>query len=144
MNPILKAALDAICREREAAAYSAAFDAVEALHRAYREEYLANRLYREIPCSVPFEIVCELLDILAWETPDNGAAVQRTLESWLREGTDNRKLLIALHVEIYPYINAREMYAVLSRLEATATPRIREMIRLRQEQEERVGRDENA
>lgn len=68
MNPIIEAALEAICREREEAGTSATFDAVEALHQAYGEEDLANRLFAEIPRTVPFEIVVELFDILAWET----------------------------------------------------------------------------
>ena len=143
MNPILDAALDAICREREEASFAAAFEAVEALHQAYGEEDLANRLFAEIPRTVPFEIVVELFDILAWETHDNGAAMTRTMEGWLRDGTDNRKLLIALHLEVFPFIDAQEMYAVLSRLEATATPRVRErctqLIRERRELEKRCG-----
>lgn len=69
--------------------------------------------------------------------------MMRTMEGWLREGKDNRKLLIAVHVEVYPFIDAREMCAVLSQLEQTAIPRVaarcRELIRLRQEHEKRVG-----
>lgn len=143
MNPILDAALEAICRERGEGDSSDTFEAVEALHQAYGEEDLANRLFAEIPRTVPFEIVVELFDILAWETRDNGAAMTRTMEGWLREGKDNRKLLIALHLEVYPFIDAQEMYAVLSKLEKTAIPRVRErcgeLIRLRRENEKRYG-----
>lgn len=143
MNPILDAALEAICRERGEGDSSDTFEAVEALHQAYGEEDLANRLFAEIPRTVPFEIVVELFDILAWETRDNGAAMTRTMEGWLREGKDNRKLLIALHLEVYPFINAQEMYAVLSELEKTAIPRVRErcaqLIRERRELEKRCG-----
>lgn len=143
MNPILEAVLEAICREREGASFAAAFDAVEALRQAYGEEDLANRLFAEIPRTVPFEIVAELFDILAWETRDNGAAMTRRMEGWLREGTDNRKLLIALHVEVFPFIDAREMCAVLSQLEQTAIPRVRgrctQLIRERRELEKRSG-----
>lgn len=66
--------------------------------------------------TVPFEIVAELFDILSWQTNDNGADIHRTLERWLLEGLDNRKLLIALHVEVYLFLDEDERVRVLSDL----------------------------
>jgi len=83
---------------------------------------------------VPFELVAELFNLLAWQTNDNGASVTRTIETWLREGTDNRKLLIALHLDVYPFIDDEEMERVLSHLAETnvrVSARCKELIRSR-------------
>ena len=38
----------------------------------------------------------------------------RTAERWLVEGTDLRKIQIALNLEVYPFADEHEMYRVLS------------------------------
>ena len=123
MNPTLSKVLDAICLERDDQKWSAASVAAFELVAAYGEDGLAERLFNEIPRTVPFEIVSELFDLLSWRTNDNGTAITRTLESWLMEGLDNRKLLVALHVEVYPFLDAGEMERVLSDL-GYKTPRV--------------------
>ncbi|MDO3560959.1 hypothetical protein [Ralstonia pseudosolanacearum] len=105
--------------ERDDKEYSASFDAVVAIVREFGERDLPNILFSEIPRTVPFELVAELFDLLAWQTNDNGASVTRTIEAWLREGLDNRKLLIALHLEVFPFIDDEEMNRVLSHLAET-------------------------
>jgi hypothetical protein len=45
---------------------------------------------------------------------DNGSAMTRTAERWLVEGTDLRKIQIALNLEVYPFADEHEMYRVLS------------------------------
>lgn len=119
MLPIISTALDAICLERDDQKFSASFDAVSALLKEFGKQGLAERLFSEIPRSVPFELVAELFDFLAWQTEDNGGAIHRTIEDWLREGTDNRKMLIALNLEIYPFTDDKEMVQVLSHLAET-------------------------
>jgi len=119
MHPVISAALDAICLERDDRSYSASFDAAVAVVREFGERDLANILFSEIPRTVPFELVAELFNLLAWQTNDNGASVTRTIEAWLREGQDNRKMLIALHLEVFPFIDDAEMYRVLSHLAET-------------------------
>ena len=79
MHPVISAALDAICLERDDQKYSASFDAVVAVVREFGERDLANVLFSEIPRTVPFELVAELFDLLAWQTNDNGASVSRAL-----------------------------------------------------------------
>jgi hypothetical protein len=116
MDPEISKVLDAICLERDNQKYSATFLAASELVVAYGEVGLADKLFNGIPRTVPFEIVSELFDILSWQTNDNGADITRTLERWLLEGLDNRKLLIALHVEVYPFLNEDEMVRVLSDL----------------------------
>lgn len=123
MNPAISKVLDAIIRERDNQEYSATFVMARELIEAYGEEGLADRLFNEIPRTVPFEIVAELLDILCWQTNDNGAGIMRTLERWLLEGLNNRKLLIALHVQAYPFLDEDEMVRVLWDL-AHKNPRV--------------------
>ena len=116
MHPVISAALDAICLERDDHKYSVSFDATAAIVKEFGEQDLANFLFSEIPRKIPFELVAELFDFLAWQTTDNGAAMQRTAEKWLQDGTDNRRLLIALNLEAYPFIDQIEMEQVLSSL----------------------------
>ncbi len=80
------------------------------------EQQLAERLFDQIPRTIPFELVAELFELLVWQTNDNGAAIHRAIEAWLRAGFDNRKLLIALHLGAYPFVNPDEMETVLSEL----------------------------
>ena len=134
MHPVISAALDAICLERDDQRYSASFDTAAAVVSEFGEPDLANILFSEIPRTVPFELVAELFDLLAWQTNDNGASITRTIEAWLREGTDNRKLLIALHLEVYPFIEDAEMERVLSHLAETnvrVSARCKELIQSR-------------
>ena len=134
MHPVISAALDAICLERDDKEYSVSFDAAAAVVREFGERDLANVLFSEIPRTVPFELVAELFDLLAWQTNDNGSSVTRTIEAWLREGRDNRKLLIALHLAVYPFIDYREMERVLSHLAETnfrVAARCKELMRSR-------------
>jgi len=134
MHPVISAALDAICLERDDQQYSASFDTAAAVASEFGEPDLANILFSEIPRTVPFELVAELFNLLAWQTNDNGASVTRTIETWLREGTDNRKLLIALHLDVYPFIDDEEMERVLSHLAETnvrVSARCKELIRSR-------------
>lgn len=119
MHPSLQEALDIITIERNAAKYTDAFDAVREVVNVFGELNLANRLFAEIPEKVPAELIAALFDLLAWQTDDNGAAMTREVENWLREGQDTRKLVIALGLQVYPFPDAQEMYHVLSRLAVT-------------------------
>lgn len=116
MSPIISKSLDAICVERDDQRYSASFHAVSTLIEKLGEHDLAERLFQEIPRTVPFELVAELFDLLTWQTEDNGGAIHRTLEDWLRDGTDNRKILIALNSGVYPFKDRREMERILSHI----------------------------
>ena len=116
MNPVISAALDAICLERDDKKYSVSFKTTAAIVKQFGEQDLANFLFSEIPRKIPFELVAELFDFLAWQTSDNGAAIHRTIEKWLQDGADNRRLLIALNLETYPFTDPMEMEQVLSSL----------------------------
>jgi hypothetical protein len=135
MHPLVAQAIDTVCPSRDEGSWKMLDeDILSALVEEFGEEGLANRLYSEIPHSVPYEVVCDLFDLLAWRTDDNGASVTRTIEDWLREGLDNRKLRIALHLEVYPFIDQREMEEVLSGLadkNSTLAYRCHELIKNR-------------
>ncbi len=134
MHPSLAKALAIIEIERAAAEYTDAFDAVREVVLAFGQLNLANRLFSEIPRTVPAERVAQLFDFLAWQTDDNGAAMMREIEHWLREGQDTRKLVIAMGLQVLPFPDAHEMYHVLSTL-ALTTPQVaqrcQELIALR-------------
>ena len=80
---------------------------------------LADCLFEAIPSTIPYEIVCLLFNLLAWRTDDNGASVTRAAERWLIEGIDDRRMLVALHFEVYPFVNEEEMVKVLSSPKST-------------------------
>ena len=136
MHPTISEALNAICQERDDQSYSASFDTAAAVVKTFGEADLADLVFAEVPRSIPFELVAELFNLLAWQTNDNGASVTRTVERWLKEGADNRKLLIALNLEVYPFIDGDEMERVLSSLadqNSRVSARCRELIRSRAE-----------
>ncbi|KAB0550533.1 hypothetical protein F7R01_04795 [Pseudomonas argentinensis] len=125
MHPSLKQALDIIAIERNAAEYDLAFDSVREVVSVFGELNLANRMFEEIPQTVAEGLVADLFNLLAWQTKDNGSAMTREVETWLREGQDARKITIALSLDVYPFINAHEMHQVLSKI-AAATPELAE------------------
>lgn len=121
MKLTLQKSLDAICLERDNFEYSTAFDAVSELVKEYGEESLANRLFAEIPRAIPYEVVADLFNILIWQTADNGSALCREKDSWLIEASDNRKILISLAIDAYPFLEFEKMKIVLTNL-ATNKP----------------------
>ena len=140
MHTIISRALDAICLERDDQKYSASFDAVSALVKEFGEQGLAERLFSEIPRTVPFELVAELFEFLTWQTEDNGGAIHQTFENWLRDGTDSRKILIALNSGVYPFRDDQEMEQVLSQLvqtNARVAGRCQEVIQARKKQSDK-------
>ena len=113
---------------------------LEELLREYGEVDLADRLASEIPPELPWELVVDLLDILVLTTSDNGAALQRAAEGWLKAGDDLRRIRMALHLEVYPFLDRSEMEEVLSGLAARYPEfavRCRELIESRRRLAER-------
>jgi len=103
-----------IAAESSEPEYAEAFSAAHAVVVQFGEENLADRLLADIPDSISFRQVARLFDFLAWQTDDNGSTMTRTAERWLVEGTDLRKIQIALNLEVYPFADEHEMYRVLS------------------------------
>lgn len=120
MHSLVAQAIDTICLSRDEGDWKSLNEVVlSALVQEFGENDFADRLYRDIPRSVPYEVVCDLFDLLAWRTNDNGSSVSRAIENWLREGLDRRMLRIVLRLEVYPFIDAQEMEEVLLRLTGT-------------------------
>ncbi|RBH53614.1 MULTISPECIES: hypothetical protein [Pseudomonas] len=135
MHQVVVKALDVIAVESHEPEYTEAFEAARAVVTEFGESDLADRLFNDIPESVPFLLVARLFDLLAWQTEDNGAAMTRTVERWLVEGSNARKVQIALNLEVFPFLDGHQMCQVLSQV-AAAIPevanRCMELITLRQ------------
>ena len=122
MHQLLARAIETICLNRDDGEWESLDEEVlAAVVAEFGENGLvdADRLFGEIPRQVPYEVVCDLFDLLAWRTDDNGASMTRTTDEWLREGKDVRKLRIALGLEVFPFLDKAEMHEVLSRLAET-------------------------
>lgn len=120
--PILAEALAAIESER-GARFDRSFTLVERLLAEFGEADLAERLYAAIPIACPWEVVADLYGILEWSTSDNGAALSRATEAWLRANEDLRRMRIALHLDSYPFLDRSEMEHVLGEV-ATMHPEV--------------------
>lgn len=84
----------------------------------FGEADLAERLCAAIPSEWPWEVVADLFGILQWSTSDNGAAISRAAERWLRGGEDLRRIRVALHLDAYPFLDRLEMERVLREVAA--------------------------
>ena len=77
---------------------------------------IADRLFDLAPPEFPWQSLADVLGMWMWMTSDNGAAILHTTERWLEEATDERKCLIALNLDAYPFQNADQMRDVLLRV----------------------------
>ena len=93
--------------------FDRSFTWVDRLLAEFGEADLAEILYAAIPIECPWEIVADLFGILVWSTSDNGAALGRATEGWLRAGEDPRRIRVALHLDSYPFLDRFEMEQVL-------------------------------
>ncbi|HHS7809721.1 hypothetical protein [Pseudomonas putida] len=114
MHQVVERALNVIAAESSEPEYTEAFSAARAVVLEFGEENLADRLFADIPDSISFMQVARLFDFLAWQTEDNGSAMTRAIERWLVEGTNLRKVQIALNLDVYPFLDERKMDRVLS------------------------------
>ena len=113
MHQVVERALNVIATESSEPEYTEAFSAARAVVLEFGEENLADRLFADIPDSISYMQVARLFDFLAWQTEDNGSAMTRAIERWLVEGTNLRKVQIALNLDVYPFLDEREMDRVL-------------------------------
>ncbi len=110
--PILAETLAAIGSER-GGQFDRSFALVDRLLAEFGEGDLAERLYAAIPVDCPWEVVADLFGILIWSTSDNGTAICRATEGWLRAGEDPRRMRVALHMDAYLFLERAEMERVL-------------------------------
>jgi hypothetical protein len=87
MHILVAQAIETICLNRDDGDWKSLDESVlSKLVQEFGESDLAERLYCEIPRSVPYEVVCDLFNLLAWRTNDNGASVTRTIGKSRTEG----------------------------------------------------------
>ena len=77
---------------------------------------IADRLLDLSPPEFPWQSLADVLGIWMWMTSDNGTAILQAAERWLEEATDERKCLIALNLDAYPFQNADQMREVFLRV----------------------------
>ena len=107
MNTLLTETLE--CIAIESGDFDKSFGLVDRLIEDYGEADLTQRLYADIDQSVPWEIVADLFSILIWSTSDNGTSLTDVTEQWITECDDERKIAIALNIDVYPFISEIEM-----------------------------------
>jgi hypothetical protein len=117
VTPVLEEAINSICLERDTG-WDTSFNAVRSLVEEYGEQQLADRLVDEIPRSMPFEAVADLLNFLIWSTSDNGHAITTAANSWLRKQADTRRILIALNLDVIPFQSEDEAKQILAPIKA--------------------------
>ena len=109
--------LDTLAVERNN--FDRSFGLVDEVIREFGEADLANRLYEAIPRGRPWQDIADMFGILIWSTSDNGHALTSTTEQWLRDTTDVRQVQIALHLDVFPFMDRATMEQVLSKVAAT-------------------------
>lgn len=110
---ILEQTLRTIELELNDPSFSESFYWVNRLLDAAGEEQLAERLDQTISETWSWTVVGNLFGILSWSMSDNGAALLRTTEGWLREGSNLRRIQIALLQDTFPFRDPNEMFRVL-------------------------------
>ena len=114
MTKILEQALESIRKEEEDVEFNESFTLVDKLLLEYGEVDLAERLYSDIDKDWPVKIVSDLFSILIWSTSDNGSALTNATDGWITECICERKIAIAIDLEIYPFRSFEEMERKLS------------------------------
>ena len=130
-NLILRT-LDTIAVERDNFDHS--FDLVQQIVGEFGEDHLAERLYGLIPHERPWQDIADMFGFLVWCTSDNGGELMETMDAWLQSADDERKVLIALNIDIYPFRDQAEMKRVLTSVALrwpNAAARCAELIRTR-------------
>jgi hypothetical protein len=92
-------------------------DAVEAVFEDYGTEDISTiieMLVREKKITV--EEGSNILRVAIWSGCENGSNLLRSLDEWLREGSDAIRVSLAINQEVYPFIDRNEMYSVLTKI----------------------------
>lgn len=129
----------ALIAETQEGFSSATFQLVNKLVAAYGEDGLANRVAADLPSDTTWRQLADLLGIMIWSTSDNGSAIFRSTDAWLLEGSDERLVLAALHLDTYPFRERKEMEQVLTSIAEAfprAADRCRELIASRRREAE--------
>ena len=112
MNELLARTLRTI--ELERPEFHESFQLVSELLQLYGELNLAERLYADCAPSVAWPVIADLFSILIWSTNDNGHALILTTDQWLIKCNDERKVNIAINLDVYPFMEQADMTRYLS------------------------------
>lgn len=126
---LLARALETI--EMERPEFQKSFQLVDEILQLYGEPNLADRLYVDCAPSVTWSVIADLFSILIWSTEDNGYELTRTTERWLIECDDERKVNVAINLDVYPFASPTDMEGYLSVVAtkfSTATDRCNELL----------------
>ena len=82
------------------------------------EGSLADLLWSDLPSNCDLQDVADLLSLWSWRTNDNGSQIMRAVERWIVEGTDLRKISVALSLDALPFIDPEVAIAELKRVMA--------------------------
>jgi len=97
--------------------FNKTYELVDKLIEEYGEENIVEFLCRDIKLEWQWEIIADLFAILIWSLNDATAiSLIETTEQWLLEGSDIRKIKIALHLDVFPFRKKEQMQTVLSSL----------------------------
>jgi hypothetical protein len=77
------------------------------------EDSLADLLWADAGAEASVQDIADLLSLWSWRTDDNGSGIMRTMERWIEEGTDSKKIAVALELDAYPFIDHRVRIAKL-------------------------------
>ena len=112
MNSLLDKTLSAI--ERESPDFDESFALAACLVEEVGGHDIAIRLLPQIPPDVKWEVIADLYGILIWSVDDKSAELLvRTLEKWLIDHSDVRRIRIALNCDIVPFRNRSDMDSAL-------------------------------
>lgn len=142
MSNILKSTLAKIAEEK--GDFDESFKLVDDLIIEYGENGLAQRLYDDIDENEEWQNIVDLYGILVRSTKDSGHQITQQLNKWLLENNNERKILIALNSETYPFSNRKkmeeELLKVASKFPNTAV-RCYDLIKSRNETKEDKNMD---
>jgi hypothetical protein len=94
----------------------ATFELVDQLIHKLGASGITGFVIDSSPADTPWTSIADVLGILIWNTPDNGAEIMHHAEQWLRDATDERHVFVALHLEVYPFSDQTEMNTILTRV----------------------------
>ncbi len=114
MSEALTRAISTVTRERPQ--FRDAHDAVRHLVLEHGEAGLADFVLNNSAEAVPSTVLADVLGISFWCTDSNGSVVQRDFERWLSDGSDPRRVEVALYSECYPFRDRDQMTEVLQEL----------------------------
>lgn len=104
----------------------AAFDQVAPALLQFGEEDLAERIM-EAAGDAPWEGIAAFLNIASWDvSPPAESRIFRTIETWLADAHDLRRVQVALHLEVIPFMKEGADPGILERVLANVSAKFPE------------------